>query len=202
MFTGLVQHLGTVDAVEETAHGAALTVDTGGWGYAPEGGASVAVNGCCLTVTGVEGAAFRFDVVPQTLRVTTLGGLRAGDPVNLEHAVTAATLLGGHVVQGHVDGVGTITTVDRADGEWRVRVEPPEALMDFIVDRGSIAVDGVSLTLAAVGPSHFDVALIPETLERTTLGRAEPGGAVNIETDYLAKTVVHWLQRQRGSTGG
>lgn len=170
-------------------------MDAGGWGYRAAAGDSVAVNGCCLTA--VRGAArgnrLVFDVIPETLAKTTLGGLRAGERVNLEHAATAMTLLGGHMVQGHVDGVARVEKIE-TKGEWRVRVRPPAGLMPYMVGKGSVCLDGVSLTLAAVGRGWIEVALIPTTLEMTTLASWRVGGDVNIEADAMAKTVVGWLE--------
>jgi riboflavin synthase alpha subunit len=179
--------------------GCALRIDKCGWAHRPEHGASIAVNGCCLTVVSPPGAIGQdlcFHVVHQTLRVTTLGDLRPGDVVNLEHAVTASTLLGGHIVQGHVDGVGRVMRIVRGQGDHRVRVEPPDvAAMALIVDKGSIAVRGVSLTVAQAGESWFEVALIPTTLDLTNLGDLREGDRVNLEYDYIAKVVANWLQR-------
>ncbi len=208
MFTGIVQQLAAVGDIQTTDFGRRLAIDSRGWPHQPAAGESIAVNGCCLTITdlpvgsedgpsGRGGAGLlRFEVIHQTLRTTTLGELAVGDPVNLEPAVTATTLLGGHVVQGHIDGVGVVGAVETAGGDRRLRIEPPPELIQYIIPRGSIAVDGVSLTVAEVGESFFEVALIPTTLDLTTLGRAEPAQRVNLETDYLVKAVVHWLRRQ------
>jgi len=197
MFTGIVQHLGEVAAVTPSASGQALHIDTRGWGTQPAPGDSVAVNGCCLTVTQEAAGALtlRFDVVPQTLRTTTLGSLAVGDKVNLEPAVTAATLMSGHIVQGHVDGVAVVRSVTTDGAERRLRIEPSSELAAFIVDKGSIAVDGVSLTVAAVGDPWFEVALIPTTLNLTNLAALREGGQVNIEVDYVAKIVVSWMRK-------
>jgi len=195
MFTGIVQQLGVVDALEESDFGAVLRVDPRGWAHRPEVGDSISINGCCLTVARRIGESLRFDVIRQTLSLTTLGSLRSGDRINLEHATTPATLLGGHIVQGHVEGVGAVSDVLQSEAEWRMRIEPPSTLMEFIVEKGSIAVDGVSLTLATVGPAWFEVALIPTTLERTTLGSRREGDRVNLETDCIARIVVSWLKR-------
>jgi riboflavin synthase len=197
MFTGLVQHLGRVVGVQPTSAGAALVVDAAGWDHRPLAGDSIAVNGCCLTVAEnpSDGGLLRFDVVPQTLRLTNLGDLspHGGQGVNLEHAVTPSTLLGGHIVQGHIDGVGRVMTIEPGN-EHRLRISIDRALAPFAVLRGSVAVDGVSLTIAAVGESWFEVALVPTTLARTTLGSLTVGSRVNIETDYIAKSVARWLQ--------
>ena len=188
MFTGLVADLGTVAAVEQTGAGVRLAI---GSPLARElsVGDSVAVNGVCLTATTVDDATFAADVMGETLRRSSLGAVREGGPVNLELPLRAADRLGGHFVQGHVDGVGTVTDV-REDGFSRlVTVEADPDLLRYVVEKGSIAVDGVSLTVAAVDESAFSVALIPETLERTNLGEAAPGAIVNLEVDVLAKYV-------------
>jgi riboflavin synthase len=205
MFTGIVQVLGSVASIDRVDFGAVLTIDPKGWDHRPEHGESIAVNGCCLTVTesppDAREGTFRFDVIQQTLRMTNLGDLAPGDPVNLEPAVTAEMMLSGHIVQGHVDGVGTVIHVQRDEEEWRVRIEPPEELLDYVIDKGSVALDGVSMTVARLEGSWFEVALIPTTAHITTLGRAEVGTRLNIETDYIAKTVVHWLRRQEVKAG-
>ena len=198
MFTGLVQAVGRVTSVEARGAGVRLRVDPAGWGYSPGLGESISVSGCCLTVAGVEGGPggqiWAFDAVPETLAKTTLGGLAAGSRVKLEHAATPTTLLGGHVVQGHVDGVGVVESVV-TEGEWRVRVRPPAGLMEYMTPKGSVCVEGVSLTLARVEPREwFEVALIPVTLEKTTLGELRAGSRVNVEADVFAKTVVNWLR--------
>ncbi len=204
MFTGLVQHVGRVAAVTPTPAGLRLRIDPAGWAHAPAQGDSISVNGCCLTIVGGmgkggEGAGdgFLFDAVPETLAKTTLGGWEVGRRVNLEHAVTAGTYLGGHVVQGHIDGLGEV----RANGEtpgrgWLLRLAPDAALMRYMVPRGSVCIDGVSLTLARVDmhAGEIEIALIPETLARTTLSDLRPGGRVNLECDVLAKTVAHYLE--------
>lgn len=196
MFTGLVETTGTVRSIDPSAAGVRLTIDPGGWAHRPTEGESIAVSGCCLTVAGVAaGGAIAFDVIPETLRMTILGGLTPGSRVNLEHSLRADSLLGGHFVQGHVDGVGEVVSVVKGE-EWRVRVRPPAGLMRFMAPKGSVALDGVSLTLAdlSVEEGWIEVALIPTTLEITTLGELAPGSRVNIEADILAKTVVHHLE--------
>jgi riboflavin synthase len=185
MFTGLVQETGTVVALE----GGRLRVD--GRLDLHEGD-SVAVNGVCLTAKQVADDGFSADVVEETLRRSSLGSLGAGDHVNLELPLRASDRLGGHIVQGHVDGVGTVESVGD-DGVLRVAT-PPE-LLRYVVDKGSIAIDGVSLTVAEVDDEGFAVALIPETLERTTLGAAQPGRPVNIEVDVVAKYVEKLVAR-------
>ena len=198
MFTGIVEHQGRVLALRPQPAGARLEIDPCGWAHVPGDGDSIAVNGCCLTAVGVGTAGdrtLRFDVVPQTLGLTTVGALAAGDIVNLEHAATASTLMGGHVVQGHVDGVGRVLAVRTDGGEWRTRIAAPASVAPHLVERGSIAVDGVSLTLAAVGDDWFEVALIPATLAKTTLRDRAAGAAVNLEADCLAKMVTLAVQR-------
>ena len=205
MFTGIVQHLGVVAEIQSTDFGCRLGIDSRRWPHHPAPGESIAVSGCCLTNTAPTDHAepssgddlLRFDVIHQTLGLTTLGELAFGDPVNLEPAVTATTLLGGHVVQGHIDGVGVVAALESAGSDRRLRIEPPPELMEYIIPRGSIAMDGVSLTVAEVGDSFFEVALIPTTLDLTTLGQVGQGHRVNLEIDYLVKTVVHWLRRQQ-----
>lgn len=203
MFTGLVQALGRIAAIDRGAVSTRFIVDVGTWAHRPESGASIAVNGCCLTVvdrgaSGTEvGSLIGFDVIPQTLAVTSLGRLRVGDGVNLEHAATPMTFLGGHVVLGHVDGLAEVVSVAQ-DGEWRVRLRLPPALSRFVVDKGSIALDGVSLTIARVEDSAdgsvVDVCLIPETLARTNLAERAVGDVLNVEVDHLAKLVARQLE--------
>ena len=200
MFSGIVEQLGVVAAREPCSFGQALWVDPGPWGHHPEPGDSIAVNGCCLTLTRTgngDAAPLRFDVILQTLKMTTLGGLEAGARVNLEPAVTPTTMLSGHIVQGHIDGVGVVQSVHAGEQERRLRVEAPEPLREYIVDKGSIALDGVSLTVAGVDETSFEVALIPTTLEKTTLGTLIEGDRVNLETDCIVKTVMSWLKRTR-----
>ena len=193
MFTGIVEELGVVealvdqdDAVRLTVRGPHVTLDAGL-------GDSIAVNGCCLTVAERDQETFTADVMRETLDKTSLGGLTPGDRVNLERAVTPQTRLGGHIVQGHVDGTGEI--VRRTPSEhWEVvEISLPAAIARYLVAKGSITVDGISLTVVAVGDSSFTVSLIPETLARTTLGFKEPGDRVNLEVDVIAKYVERLL---------
>jgi riboflavin synthase len=188
MFTGLVADLGTVAGVHATADGVRLAIESDLTGELADGD-SVAVNGVCLTAVGVCGRRFGADVMHETLSRSSLADLDEGARVNLELPLRADARLGGHVVQGHVDGVGAVSAV-REDGFARVvTVEAEPALLRYVVEKGSIAVDGVSLTVARVEGSEFDVSLIPETLERTSLGAAAPGRPVNLEVDILAKYV-------------
>lgn len=211
MFTGLVQAVGrVVEARPGTGGTVRLVVDGCGWPHRPELGESIAVNGCCLTVAEAGAAGtIAFDVVQETLRRTTLGGLRAGSAVNLERSLAAGDLMGGHTVQGHIDGVGVVERVQTV-GEWRVTIRPPGALMPYLAPKGSVAVDGVSLTVAGVTVERggeqpegtFEVALIPTTLERTTLRDLKPGDRCNLESDILARTVVHYLRHFGGGGAG
>lgn len=189
MFTGLVAARGRVLGVRREAAGALLTVSAEGLDEDLAGGESIAVNGVCLTATRVEGFTFGADVLSETLRRSSLGALAEGDEVNLERALRAQDRLGGHFVQGHVDGVGEIEHVGGGELALAVRIAAPVELLRYVVEKGSIAVDGVSLTVAEIDAGAFVVALIPETLERTTLGSLEPGRRVNLEVDVLAKYV-------------
>ena len=188
MFTGLIADLGRVERREDADGGARLLIATG---LAPElrPGDSIAVSGVCLTAAAVDDGRFTAEAMNETLARSSLSGLQAGSIVNLELALRAGDRLGGHLVQGHVDAVGTVASVE-PDGFARVlTVEVPGALLRYVVEKGSIAVDGVSLTVAEANSRSFTVSLIPETLERTTLGALQPGAKVNLEVDVLAKYV-------------
>jgi riboflavin synthase len=188
VFTGLVEDLGTVAEVHATGDGVRLAIESPLARELSEGD-SVAVNGVCLTAVGLCGDRFGADVMRETLRRSSLGGAREGTRVNLELPVRAQERLGGHIVQGHVDGIGAVAAV-RDDGFARVvTVEAEPALLRYVVEKGSIAVDGVSLTVARVNDDGFDVSLIPETLRQTNLGEAAPGTPVNLEVDIVAKYV-------------
>jgi riboflavin synthase len=194
MFTGLVADTGTVSAVEPDGEGARIEVATTLAAELSDGD-SVAVNGVCLTAVATRDDGFRADVMAETLRRSSLGPLVAGDAVNIELPLRAGAPLGGHVVQGHVDGTGSVEDV-RDEGFARVvRVGCDPDLLRYIVEKGSIAVDGVSLTVASVDDAGFTVSLIPETLERTTFGSAAPGRLVNLEVDVLAKYVEKLVVR-------
>ena len=195
MFTGLVADLGTVAAVDATDDGVRLRLRTALAGEIGEGD-SVAVNGVCLTATEVSADAFAADVMHESLRRSSLGqAAQEGARVNLELSLRASDRLGGHIVQGHVDGVGTVSGV-REDGFSRVvTIDAPADVLRYVVEKGSIAVNGVSLTVSAISDEAFEVSLIPETLERTTLGQAAPGAMVNLEVDVLAKYVEKLVAR-------
>jgi riboflavin synthase len=193
MFTGIVEELGTVTALETSTDSARLTIHGPLVTSDAEHGASIAVNGVCLTVVTFGGGDFSVDVMAETLARSSLGDLRAGDRVNLERAMPASGRFGGHVVQGHVDGTGTITA--RTPGErWEVvEVALPGELAPYVVEKGSITVDGVSLTVVGVTDDSFTVSLIPTTLALTTLGTTSVGDPVNLEVDVLAKYVERLL---------
>ena len=200
MFTGLVEAMGEVRVVEKTAAGRRLVIHPGSWDHVPDPGASICVSGCCLTIVSVGDTGFVFDVIHRSLEITSLGGLQPGDRVNLERSATMSTLLGGHLVQGHVDGMGVVRGVDSGD-DWRMRIDAPPDVAVHLVDRGSITIDGVSLTIARVlrddagRPEGLEVALIPETLARTTLVDHQVGGAVNLEADAMAKMIAVHVER-------
>ncbi len=193
MFTGLVADLGAVRTVARSDDGVTLTVGTALAGEIGLGD-SVAVNGVCLTATGRSDDGFATEVMNETLARSSLAAVEPGGMVNLELALRAADRLGGHIVQGHVDGTGTIEAVSADGFARRVRVAAGEAVLRYVVDKGSIAVDGVSLTVAELDRRSFTVALIPETLQRTNLGRAEVGDTVNLEVDVLAKYVERLIR--------
>ena len=188
MFTGLIQDLGTVEDVEQTGDGMRLRIRGAVTGDLHEGD-SVAVNGVCLTATAVDNGTFTADVMHQTLQTSSLRGVESGGRVNLELPLRATDRLGGHVVQGHVDGLGVVVEVVEEGFARRVRIGAAPELLRYLVERGSIAVDGISLTVAALDDDSFTVSLIPETLQRTSLGAAGSGTAVNLEVDVLAKYV-------------
>ena len=194
MFTGLVKAKGVVLARQESAEGVRLRI---GGTLAEElaSGDSVAVNGVCLTAADANGDAFTADVMAETLRRSSLAPLAEGHEVNLELPLRAGDRLGGHVVQGHVDGTGTVESVGAEGFARLLRVSAPPELLRYVVSKGSIAVDGVSLTVADVDEEGFGVSLVPETLERTTLGAAAPGRKVNLEVDVLAKYVEKLVSR-------
>jgi riboflavin synthase len=196
VFTGIVRELGRVEAVEGGAERVRLRVAAPETAAAVTAGDSVSVGGVCLTATHVADGVIAFDAVPETLRRTALHRLDPGAPVNVEPALRAGDPLGGHIVQGHVDGVGTVRSlVPEGDG-MRLWVDSPTDLLRYCVEKGSIAVDGVSLTVAELDERGFAVALVPFTLAATTLGGLEPGDVVNLEVDVLAKYVERLLQRR------
>lgn len=194
MFTGIVEELGTVEKVEDQGDAIRLTVRAVTVLEDAHLGDSISVNGCCLTVADRDGDLWTADVMQETLDKTSLYGVRPGDRVNLERAVTADKRLGGHIVQGHVDTVGTIKARTPSENWEVVEIAMPPELGRYLVDKGSITVDGVSLTVVEAGTDSFTVSLIPETLARTTLGFRQPGDRVNLEVDVIAKHVEKLAQ--------
>ncbi len=199
MFTGIVVGQGQIAEIESVETGCRLVVELPGpphaWDREIAAGDSIAVDGCCLTaVAAPESGRVAFDVIHQTLRCTTTGALEVGSTVNLEAAALPTTALGGHIVQGHVDGVAEVTAVVDAGGEYRLRLRVDAELRPYITAKGSVTLAGVSLTVAEISSDAFEVALIPTTLDMTTLGRAAVGTQINLETDYVAKIVVGYLR--------
>jgi riboflavin synthase len=188
MFTGLIQDVGAVESLDSGVEGARLRIATSLTAEIEPGG-SIAVNGVCLTATTVDGDGFEAEAMNQTLAVTSLAGLEIGSRVNLELAMKASDRLGGHIVQGHVDGVGEIASIEEDGFAKRLRVALDRHLLRYAIEKGSITLDGVSLTVAELGEDWLEVSLIPETLERTTLGEASPGRKLNVECDVIAKHV-------------
>jgi riboflavin synthase len=201
MFTGIVEELGEVRAIEHHDGGARIEITAAKVLDDAEIGASIAVNGCCLTVVALGQGFWAADAVVETLQRTNIGDLRAGDPVNLERPVRLQDRLGGHLVQGHVDGVATIAArAPQADGSTMVRFNAPHDVLRYVVHKGSITVDGISLTVAALHDDGFSVAVIPHTLEVTTLGTKDVGARVNLEADVLAKYVERLLHVEGETT--
>ncbi|MCH7592503.1 MAG: riboflavin synthase [Planctomycetes bacterium] len=199
MFTGIVERTGRITFAKAAPLGRRVGVDAGAMAAECELGASVCVSGVCLTVAAVNGDTIEFDVIRETLDTSTLGKKCARDLVNLERSLRVGDRVDGHFVQGHVDGTGTVTQVRDSGTEHVVRLKPDKALMPYIIPKGSVTIDGVSLTIAEVDRDGFAVALIPTTLERTTFSRLSAGDLVNIETDIVARTIVH---RLAGLAGG
>jgi len=194
MFTGLIEEIGTVQRVGRETRTAILAIEAQATLADAALGDSIAVDGTCLTVTRVEDTLFVVDLSEETLARTTLGDLRRADPVNLERPCRPADRLGGHVVTGHIDGVGTILQAREGGGTWWFSFSYPEALRPLLVEKGSIAVDGISLTIAGLTDVTFDVAIIPHTYRHTTLGSKQVGRRVNLETDLLGKYVIRYLE--------
>jgi riboflavin synthase len=196
VFTGLVQEVGRVSGRERSGDGVLLTIEAALASELEEGD-SVAVNGVCLTAVSVADGCFAAEVMNETVRRSALEGLAEGAAVNLELPLRASDRLGGHVVQGHVDGVGEVLAVSEDGFARRVEIEAPAELLRYVVEKGSVAIDGISLTVAELGQRSFTVSLIPETLSRTNLGDAERGRKVNLEVDVLAKYVERLLEAMR-----
>lgn len=201
MFTGIVKHVGRVTAIASASGGRRLSIDMGPLAAGLALGDSVAVNGACLTAAEIVGEVASFDVVAETLDNTTLGKLSVGGSVNVELALPATGRLDGHIVQGHVDGIAEVTDIRRGD-RWDVTFRGEAELVGLMVPKGSVAVDGVSLTLSGVEVNTFKVALIPTTLAETTLADLSAGRRVNIETDVIGKYVQRYLQQMVSGQGG
>jgi riboflavin synthase len=193
MFTGLIEDIGRIESLQSGNEGARVRIATRLAAEIADGD-SVSVNGVCLTATAVDAGGFETEAMNQTLTVTALGGLTGGDKVNLELAMKASDRLGGHIVQGHADGVGTVASIEDDGFARRLRVDLGPELIRYVVEKGSIALNGVSLTVAALGEDWAEVSLIPETLERTTLGEAETGDRLNVECDLVAKYVERMVR--------
>jgi riboflavin synthase len=195
MFTGIVEAIGIVEGIEPGADLTRLIVNAKPITEGVELGDSVAVNGACLTVISIRDGHLAFQAVQETMDCTSLGDLKVGSRVNLERAMRAGDRLDGHIVQGHVDGVGTVREMAQEGNDVRLQIDCDPEFADCVVEKGSIAVDGVSLTVAALSPSGFEVALIPHTLEVTTLSDRQPHDRVNLEADVLGKYVKRYLER-------
>jgi riboflavin synthase len=196
MFTGIVEKSAVVTRVEDRPGYRRIALDCG-WDDVKHG-ESVAVNGCCLTIAGIEGGKIHFDAIPETLSKTNLGLIKPGSLAHVERAMRVGDRIDGHFVQGHVDATAQLVAIHR-EGEFRIEVKPPLELMKFMIPRGSVSVDGVSLTIARLHKETFEVALIPTTLQITQLGNHEVGWPYNIEADTLAKTIVNWLENWKSA---
>ncbi|HEU4794731.1 MAG TPA: riboflavin synthase [Pyrinomonadaceae bacterium] len=193
MFTGIVEELGTVRSIEERGENARIVINARVVTEGTIHGDSIAVNGVCLTALDLQPDSFAADVSRETLLRSTLGSLKPGTPVNLERAVTLATRLGGHMVQGHVDARGKLVSVEDLGDSWTVRFAFPAEIARYLVFKGSVAVEGISLTIANLGEDYFDVAIIPKTWEVTNLSHLKPGEGVNLEVDVIGKYVERLL---------
>ena len=194
MFTGLIETIGVVKSARPSGGGLVLTVDLGGIAGDARIGESIAVNGVCLTVTKLDGGLASFDISAETLARSALGKLKPSSQVNLERAMQATDRFGGHFVQGHVDGTATIEAIDKGNGFADMTFAAGAELLEGMVLKGSVAVDGISLTIAGISGTGFRISVIPETLKRTTLGKAKTGDTVNIETDIIVKAVKKQLE--------
>jgi riboflavin synthase len=198
MFTGIIREMGRVRSLQRTSLGTMLSIEAPHFVRSLSRGGSIAVDGVCLTVTDVDGDTFSADIIPETLQRTIWGERHEGDAVNLELPMRMGDRLDGHIVQGHVDGVGIVTEVSRDENQWTLKVAPPEDLLPLIATKGSIAMNGVSLTVASTQERSFSVALIPTTLEETNLKELEVGSRVNLEVDLMARYAARLLEG-RGS---
>lgn len=202
MFTGIIEELGSVGAIEKRGSGARISISAEKVTDGTAEGDSISVNGVCLTALKITGSGFEADVSKETLECSTLGSLNAGSRVNLERAVTPSTRLGGHVVQGHVDGTGSFVSANEEDGDfWTVKIAFPPEIAKYLVHKGSVAVEGISLTIAAIESGTFDIAVIPKTWDLTNLSQFRKGDAVNLEVDIFAKYVERMLEFATGQMG-
>ena len=197
MFTGIIEELGSVRSIEERGENARLVISARVVTEGTNHGDSISVNGVCLTALDIEPDSFAADVSKETLQRSTLGSLKPGAPVNLERAVTPATRLGGHIVQGHVDARGQFTGVEDHGESWTVRIAYPKEIARYLVFKGSVAVEGISLTIAGLTDDYFEIAIIPKTWEVTNLSHLKPGDNVNIEVDILGKYIEKLLATDR-----
>ena len=193
MFTGIIEELGSVRSVEERGENARIVIDARVVTAGTNHGDSIAVNGVCLTALDIHDDSFAADVSRETLNRSTLGSLKPGTPVNLERAVTPATRLGGHMVQGHVDARGQFVSVEAHGDSWTVRIAYPREIARYLVFKGSVAVEGISLTIANLAENYFEIAIIPKTWEVTNLSHLKPGDSVNLEVDVIGKYVERLL---------
>jgi riboflavin synthase len=193
MFTGIIEELGSVRSIEERGENARIVINARVVTEGMHHGDSIAVNGVCLTALDIHDESFAADVSRETLLRSTLGSLKPGAPVNLERAVTPATRLGGHIVQGHVDGRGQFVSVEDHGDSWTVRIGFPPEIARYLVFKGSVAVEGISLTIANLGENYFEIAIIPKTWEVTNLSQLKPGEGVNLEVDVIGKYVERLL---------
>ncbi|MDR6224558.1 riboflavin synthase [Desmospora profundinema] len=200
MFTGLVEEVGEIQSIRKGNRSMVLTVSARRVLEGVKEGDSIAVNGVCLTVIRWREGEFETDVMPETMAKTSLGRLQPGSRVNLERALSVGDRLGGHFVQGHVDGVGRIRARTPMENAVLFEVEVPEALTQWMVDKGSVTVNGISLTLVSIGARSFTVSVIPHTLSHTQLNDARPGDEVNVECDMIGKYVAKWLNQQQGNS--
>lgn len=200
MFTGIVEEMGVIRAIRRGAHSSVLSIGAMAILSDLKIGDSVAVNGVCLTATGADSGGFTADVMHETLDRSSLGALSVGSRVNLERAMAADGRFGGHIVSGHIDGTGTVVSVRRDDIAVWYTIRTTPQLMRYIVEKGSIAIDGISLTVAAVETDRFSVSIIPHTVQETTLGEKRPGATVNLENDIIGKYVEKLMQKDGGMT--
>jgi riboflavin synthase len=202
MFTGIIEELGKVTRVEQLGNNARLVIEARLVTEDIHEGDSIAVNGVCLTALDVNNSSFAADVSRETLDRSTLGGLKPGAPVNLERSVTPVTRLGGHLVQGHVDARGTFLRATDHGGSWTVRIAYPPEIARYLVFKGSVAVEGISLTIAALTNDYFEIAIIPKTWELTNFSHLRPGNDVNLEVDVIAKYIERILNFSQTPTAG